>query len=61
MRNILMAPNIDETYLFQPVPYGQKIQCRIVRRKKGPGSLYPQYELYLEGGAGARYTGAKAI
>ncbi|KAJ3108004.1 hypothetical protein HDU97_002584 [Phlyctochytrium planicorne] len=32
----------------RPLPQGQKLECKIVRRKEGMEKLYPQYELYIE-------------
>jgi hypothetical protein len=45
----------DDSFLFQPVPLGQNIQCKVIRRKNSPNSIYPQYELFLEGSNGARF------
>lgn len=52
----ILGSSEDDSFLFQPVPLGQRIQCKIIRRKNSSiGSLYPQYELYLEGSNGSRF------
>jgi hypothetical protein len=33
---------------LRPVPQGQELKCKIIRRKEGVEKLYPQYELYIE-------------
>ncbi|RIA82286.1 Tub family-domain-containing protein [Glomus cerebriforme] len=35
-------------FVMNPVPQGQKVQCKIIRSKDGFGKFYPQYELYIE-------------
>lgn len=45
----------DSSFLFNPTLIGQRHLCRIHRRKKGVGSLYPHYELFLEAAGGQRY------
>ena len=45
-----------ESIMFQPSPLGHPpIRCRIVRRRTGAGSLYPEYELFLEGTSESRF------
>ncbi|RKP11832.1 C-terminal domain of brain tubby protein [Piptocephalis cylindrospora] len=36
------------TFCTRPVPIGDRVLCRIIRRKDGVRKLYPRYELYLE-------------
>lgn len=35
-------------FCTRPVPIGDRVLCRIIRRKDGVRKLYPRYELYLE-------------
>ncbi|KAJ3180959.1 hypothetical protein HDU87_001607 [Geranomyces variabilis] len=44
------SPSVHEldSFVLKPIPMGQKLLCRIVRRKDGVEKLYPRYELYIE-------------
>jgi len=33
---------------LSPIPQGQKLQCKIVRKKDGVEKLFPKYELFAE-------------
>ncbi|TPX63290.1 hypothetical protein SpCBS45565_g06711 [Spizellomyces sp. 'palustris'] len=37
-----------DSFVLKPIPMGQKLQCKIIRRKEGIDKLYPKYELYIE-------------
>lgn len=52
--NALLAATDDESFIFQPVPLGHRVQCRVIR-KRLQGALYPEYEVFLEGTRGGRY------
>lgn len=45
----------DCSYIFQPTPIGNKIQCKVIRRHDYAESLHPVYELYLEGARGTKF------
>lgn len=53
--NSALLSDEDESFICQPVPLGQKVQCKVLRRQNVSGSVYPLYELYLEGGTGSRF------
>ncbi|KAJ3163615.1 hypothetical protein HDU86_000198 [Geranomyces michiganensis] len=46
----IRSPSVHEldAFVLKPIPMGQKLLCRIVRRKDGVEKLYPRYELYIE-------------
>ncbi len=42
-----------DSFVFQPVPLGQKMQCKVVRRKADSPGASLHYDLFLEGSAGS--------
>lgn len=45
---------IEKIFNWQPAPLGKNVLCKIIRRKSGVESLYPQYELFLEASDNSR-------